>query len=201
MENPVTLTMQESNDGWSANFGLTDFKAKELFYRLDGKGEFESTGHLPMRNLQTGLPMVNLNVPLPNLAAGEHTIEVKYVDKNEQTNGPYTLKFSTAGEELAQGKMMLNAASNSWLSFRDFDGKLLLYFTTLMSYRPVLKEVRYSLNSEALDRTFPFEPTDKMYVAGDRIYIAIPGDTEFVATQVTFKDGTSSPVRKFVRKK
>ena len=201
MENPVTLAMQESNGGWSANFGLTDFKAKELFYRLDGKGDFQSTGHLPMRNTQTGLPMVNLNVPLPNLAAGEHTMEVKYVDKNDQTNGPYTLKFSTGSQELAQGKMMLNAASNSWLTFRDFDGKVLLYFTTLMSYRPVLKEVRYSVNSDALDQTFQYQPTDKMYEVGDRLYIAVPDDTEFATAQVVFKDGTTSAVQKFVRKK
>ena len=201
LENPVTLTMQESNGGWSANFGLTDFRAKELFYRLDGKGDFQSTGHLPMRNLQTGLPMVNLNVPLPGLTGGQHTMEVKYIDINDETNGPYTLKFSTGSEQLAQGKMMLNAVSNSWLSFRDFDGKVLLYFTTLMSYRPVLKEVRYSVNSDALDRTFKFKPTDKMYEAGDYLYIAVPSDTEFAAAQILFKDGTISPVRKFVRKK
>ncbi|MEY2577221.1 MAG: hypothetical protein QOI49_45, partial [Verrucomicrobiota bacterium] len=39
-ENPVTVTAQQSNSGWAAVFSLTDFKAKELFYRLDGKGEF-----------------------------------------------------------------------------------------------------------------------------------------------------------------
>ena len=201
VENPVTLTLQESNGGWGVSFGLTDFKARELFYRLDGKGDFQSTGYIPTRNLQTGLQMVNLYVPLPNLAAGEHTIEVKYVDKNERTNGPYTLKFSTASEQLAQAKMALNAISNSWLHFRDYDGKVLLYFSALMAYRPVLKEVRYSVNSDALDHTFNFKPTDKMLEVGDDIDITVPKNTEFATAQVTYKDGTTSSVQKFIRTK
>jgi hypothetical protein len=201
LENPVMLTMQESNGGWAATFGLTDFKAKELFYRLDGKGDFKSTGYQPTRNLQTGQQMVNLYVPLPNLANGEHTIEVKYTDKNERTNGPYTLKFSTAGEQLAQAKMSLNVTSNSWLEFRDYNGRLLLYFTQLMSYRPVIKEVRYSLNSDALDKTFKFKPTNKMFEVGDDILITVPKNSEFATVQVTFIDGTTSSVQKVVRPK
>ena len=42
MENPVTLTAQQSNAGWGVIFGMADFKAKELFYKLDGKGDFQS---------------------------------------------------------------------------------------------------------------------------------------------------------------
>jgi hypothetical protein len=201
LENPVTVIAQESSSGWAVIFTLTDFKAKELFYKLDGKGDFQSTGQLPYKNAQTGLPMVNLYLPLPNFPPGEHTLEVKYVDKNEKTNGPYTLKFSTADEQFAQGKMMLNAASGAWLSFRDYDGKVLLYFTTLMSYRPIIKEVHYSLNSEALDQTFKFKPTEKMYEVGDDLFISVPKDSEFATVQVTFKDGTTSAAQKVVRAK
>lgn len=201
VENPVTLTLQESNGGWGANFGLTEFNAKELFYRLDGTGEFKSTGFLPTRNPRTGEQMVNLYVPLPNLSAGEHTVEAKYVDKDGHTNGPYTIKFSTISERLAETKMILNSISNSWLEFRDYDGKLLLYFSALMSYRPVIKEVRYSLNSEALDKTFKFKPTDKMFESGNDILLAVPKNTEFATAQVTYQDGSKSDVKKFVRQK
>ena len=202
LENPVTLTAQFAGGGWSVIFQLSDFKAKELFYRLDGKGDFQSSGLLPYKNPQTGLSMVNPNVPLPNLAPGEHSVEVKYVDRNEKSNGPYTLKFSTADEQLAQGKMMLNAASGSWLTFRDYQGKVLLYFTTLMSYRPVIKEIRYSLNSETPDQTFKFKPSDKMYEIGDELpYIYVPESSQFASVQVTFKDGTASPVQKVMRAK
>jgi hypothetical protein len=199
LESPVNVIAQQSNSGWSVTFTLTDYKAKELFYKLDGKGDFQSTGHLPYNNTQTGLPMVNTYVPLPNLPSGEHTIEVKYTDKNGASNGPYTLKFSTNAEQLAQGKMSLNMTAGSWLSFRDYDGKVLLYFSHLMSYRPIIKEVRYSLNSEALDQTFHFKPTDTMYTVGDEVYLAVPGDTRFANVQVTYKDGTKSAVQKVMR--
>lgn len=202
LENPVTITAQLSGGGWAVIFTLTDFKAKELFYKLDGKGDFQSTGQLPYKNAQTGLPMINTHVPLPNLAPGEHTIEVKYVDKNEKTNGPYTLKFSTGDEQLAQGKMMLNMTAGSWLSFRDYDGKVLLYFSGLLSYRPIIKEIRWSLNNDKLDRTFAFKPSTKMYEVGDELpYLAVPADAEFANVQVTYKDGTTSPVQKIVREK
>ena len=199
LENPVTVTAQQSNSGWAAIFSLTDFKAKELFYRLDGKGEFTSTGHLPYQSPQTGLPMINTFVPLPNLTPGEHTIEVKYTDKNGATNGPYTLKFSTGDQQFAQAKMSLNMVSGSWLSFRDFQGKTLLYFTTLMSYRPAIKEVRYSLNSEALDQTFKFKPTNTMFEVGDDLYLTVPGNTQYANVQLTYKDGTKSPIQKVMR--
>jgi hypothetical protein len=200
LENPVTLTTQQSNSGWAAIFSLADFKATELFYRLDRKGDFISTGHLPQKSPQTGLPMINTYVPMPNLAPGDHTIEVKYTDKNGATNGPYTLKFSTASEELAQGKQILEMTKGSWLSFRDYDGKVLLYFTHLLSYRPVIKEIRYSLNSEALDQNFKFKPNDKMFIAGDDVvYLSVPADTQYAAVQITYKDGMKSDVQKVMR--
>ncbi len=202
LENPVTLTAQFSNSGWAIIFSLTDYKAKELFFKLDGKGDFQSTGHLPMKNTQTGLPMVQTYVPLPNLAAGDHSVEVKYVDKNEKTNGPYTLKFSTSDEQMAQGKMALNMTKGSWLMFRDYDGKVLLYFTQLLSYRPIIKEIRYSINNDKLDQTFKFKPSDKMYEVGDElVYLTVPANSEFANVQVTYKDGTTSEVQKILRTK
>jgi len=200
LENPVTLTTQQSSSGWAAIFSLTDFKATELFYRLDRKGDFVSTGHLPQKSPQTGLPMINTFVPMPNLAPGDHTMEVKYTDKNGATNGPYTLKFSTASEQLAQGKQILEMTKGSWLSFRDYDGKVLLYFTHLLSYRPVIQEIRYSINSDAVDQTFKFKPSDKMFISGDDlVYISVPANSQYAAVQITYKDGTKSDVQKVMR--
>ena len=95
--------------------------------------------------------------------------------------------------------MMLNAAAGSWLSFRDYDGKVLLYFTTLMSYRPIIKEIRYSLNSDDLGQAWKFKPSEKMFEVGEELFTSVPKDTEFVNVQVTFKDGTKSDVQKVVR--
>lgn len=201
LENPVTLTAQQSNAGWALILSVADTQSKELFYRLDRQGDFTSTGHLPMKNPQTGLPMPNTHLPLPNLESGSHSIEVKYTDMNDVSNGPYNLEFSTADEQLAQGKMMLNAITGSWLSFRDYDGKTLLYFTMLMSYRPVISEIRYSLDGETLDRIYEFKPSDKMFEVGDElVFLSVPNDTQFAMVQVTFKDGTLSAVQKVMNK-
>ncbi len=196
LENPVTITAQQSNSGWALVFSLTDYKLKELFYKLDGKGDFESTGHLPTINPQTGLPQVNSYVPLPNLQPGEHSVEVKYVDKNDKTNGPYTIKFSTEQQQMAQSKMILNMTSGSWLSFRDYEGKVLLYFTHLMTHRPVIKEIKYSLNSDKVDQIYK-----PMYVSGQELpFIYVPKDTQFACVQLAFTDGTMSKVEKVIRK-
>jgi hypothetical protein len=200
LDKPVTLAAQQSNAGWAITLALADYTAKELFYRLDGQGEFKSTGHLAFNSPQTGRPMINTHIPLPNISPGEHQVEVRYTDKNDAVNGPYTLKFSTADQQLAQAKQMINATAGSWLMFRDHDGKLLLYFTTLMTARPVIKEVRYSLNSELLDRSFAFKPSEKMFEPGENIFISVPKDTQFACVEVLFKDGTKSAMQKFPRK-
>lgn len=197
LENPITLMAQSSNSGWAIVFTLTDFKAKELFYKLDGKGEFVSTGHLPMKNAQTGLPMIQSYVPLPGLSPGEHTVEAKYVDKNDKTNGPYTLKFSTQGEQIAQTKMVLNMTAGTWLSFRDYEGKVLLYFTHLTSYKDAIKEIRYSLNSDKVDQVYK-----PMSIQGQELpFIYVPESTQFACVQVSFTDGTTSSVQKILRQK
>jgi hypothetical protein len=190
----------QSNSGWGMTFILTDFKVKELFYRMDGKGDFVSTGHQNLTNPQTGLPMVTMYVTLPGLTPGEHTVEVKYTDKNDVTNGPYTLKFSTEAEKFKMGKATLDLTSDSWLMFRDHDGKLLLYFTSVLGYRPILKEIRYSLNNETLDQTFDFEPSDTGFEVGNKIYTAVPKGTTFACVQLHYKDGTKSAVKRFERK-
>ncbi len=201
MQNPITLATMQSNDGWGVTFVLSDFKTKELFYKLDGQGDFVSTGFQSITNPQTGLPLVKMYVSLPGLAEGEHTIEVKYTDKNDQMNGPYLLKFSTASEQLKNSKQIIGLLSSSWVNFRDFDGKVWLYFTQLLTHRPSIKEIRYSVNSDALDKTFAFTPTKKGGEAGDKISVFIPESTTFVCVQVTFIDDTKTGVQKFLRTK
>jgi len=195
LQNPVTIAAQQSNAGWALVFSLSDFKAKELFYKVDGQGDFQSTGHLPNTNPQTGLPMVNLYAPLPNLTAGEHSVEVKYTDRNDKMNGPYSMKFSTETEQLAQHKMALNMTYGSWLTFRDYQGKVLLYFG-MLSYKQIIKEVRYSLDSESVDQLYK-----PMYASGQELnFLYVPKDTKFACSQILFTDGTKSKVEKVIRK-
>lgn len=95
-------------------------------------------------------------------------------------------------------KQILNMTQNNWVSFRDFNGKQLIYFTHLESYTCGIKEVRYSINSNELDKVWELQPCDTknpMAVTKDIIYLTMPLDTaKSIAIQVTFADGTKSDI-------
>ena len=53
-------------------------------------------------------------------------------------------------------KAMLDAnKATGWIQFRNYDDKQLIYFTTLQTMHCRLSEIRYSVNSDALDKRFP----------------------------------------------
>ncbi len=97
-----------------------------------------------------------------------------------------------------QMKQILNMTQNNWVSFRDFNGKQLIYFTHLESYTCGIKEVHYSINSDDLDKVWELQPCDTknpMAVTKDIIYLPMPlGTAKSIAVQVTFADGTVSEI-------
>jgi hypothetical protein len=198
LKNPVTFMVNENREGWNVTFQLAEWRPKEIFYRLDGTGDFKSSGFLPNINPQTGEPMLNTTVVFPNLEPTEHTVEMKYVDRDGKTNGPYAFKFSPKEQWVLKGKEFLGTIS-PWLRFNRTPSERWLIFANLLLVRPALSEIRYSLNNEELDQTFKFTPTDKMYEMGkDRPFVVIPEDVQFACVQVTWLDGTKSPVQKCV---
>jgi hypothetical protein len=198
LENPVTLMATETAKGWHINFLLADSRAKEIFYKVDGQGEFQSTGYMPNKNPQTGEEMINPGVFLTNLEPGEHIIEVKYLDRTGKTNGPYPLKFDTRGEQLKNGKDAINRSSPLINFSRLSDGELTGSFIRILFHGPIIKEIRYSVNSDKLDQIFPFEPTAKVQEMRGKVNMNFPKDTQFVCVQATFIDGTKTAVQKCV---
>jgi hypothetical protein len=196
LENPVTLMATETAKGWQLNFQLAESKPKEVFYRLDGTGDFQSTGHMPVKNAQTGEEMVNPGVFLAGLSPGEHRIEVKYLDRTSRNNGPYSLKFDTRVEQLKNGKNAINTSVSPLINFTHTGGEFRAFFIRMLFHGPIIKEIRYSIDSEALDQSFPFNPITRIQETPTKVYEVIPNDTKFVAVQVTYVDGTKSPVRK-----
>jgi Domain of unknown function (DUF4062) len=196
LENPVTLMASETAKGWQLNFQLAESKPKEIFYKLDGNGDFQSTGHMPVKNPQTGEEMVNPGALLV-LSPGEHTIEVKYIDRTDKTNGPYLLKFNTGSEQLKNGKDAISRLS-PLINFGRTDEELRAFFIRILFHGPIIKEIRYSINSDKLDQSFPFEPITKIQENPKKVYTVIPNDTQFVCVQVTFTDGTKSALQKCV---
>ncbi len=99
-------------------------------------------------------------------------------------------------------RMILPMIQNSWIAFRNFGGHQLVYFTMLATYRCGLQEIRFSINSTALDQTFatpPCNPDMPNAIPGDFApYLTLPpGTAEEIAVRVTFSDGTVSEMARY----
>jgi hypothetical protein len=100
-------------------------------------------------------------------------------------------------------KAMLDANKQTgWIQFRDFAGRQLVYFTALQTLHCRLSEVRYSINSDALDRRLPLAGCDPQLPfnlpaddATDYIYISLkPDEAETIAVQAVWDDGSGSEI-------
>lgn len=89
-----------------------------------------------------------------------------------------------------------------WVAFRNFDGKQLIYFTPIVSLHCGLSEVRYSLNSSALDQTFALPECNpalpfSMPPDADLSTIALSqelGSVTKVTIQIVYSDDSESEV-------
>jgi hypothetical protein len=97
-----------------------------------------------------------------------------------------------------QEKKILGMIKANWVSFRDFNGQQLIYFTMLESYRCGIAEVRFSINSDALDKVWRLQPCDPKKpnaITTTRPYLSLPlGAAKSIAVQLTYKDGTKSEI-------
>jgi hypothetical protein len=198
LENPVTLSATQSNQGWMLNLGFADYKIKSIEYQLDGEGGFKSTGFANMTNPQTGLPMPSQTIMVPTLSPGDHKLEVRYTDMADQINGPFTLKLNTSEAAVKSGKAMLDMSGPSWLSIQNGN----VYFSGVLVHRGILQSIRYSFNNESIDKEFPFSPPkpgEGPYEIGDALpFLKAPAGLKFVALQLTFLDGTKSELKRYL---
>ncbi len=97
-----------------------------------------------------------------------------------------------------QYKQALELTVSSWLYFRDYDGRQLVYFTHLETYRCAIKQVRYSFNTEKLDRTWELDECDpdnphNIDPVNHLPYLELPlGTAQWGAVQLIYSDGTTS---------
>ena len=103
-------------------------------------------------------------------------------------------------------KAMLEANRQpGWVQFREFSGRQIIYFTALQTMRCRLSEVRYSVNSETLDKRFPLGPCDPQQPfnipdtgdddPGKWLYIEVPtGSAKTLTIQVVWDDGSGSEI-------
>lgn len=99
--------------------------------------------------------------------------------------------------QTGQEKAILEMTKDRWLSFRTHEGQKLVYFTHLESWRCGIDRVRYSIDSDALDRTWRLEPCDPSQpdAIGKAPYAALPaGGARSVSVELTYTDGTTSGI-------
>ena len=199
-ENPVAMEASRSNTDWTITLRMPE-TPNEVFYRLEGEDSFRSTGVMEARNSATGLPMPNQWFSLkPNTE--KIKIQVKYADTGNEMRGPYELQFDPDKALVTSQRKILDMTKNGWVSFRDYDGKVLVYFTHLLSYRCALSEIAYGVNSGNTPSTFGVpecNAKDPFAVPDSKVYIEVPGASRYMTVQLTFKDGTKSEAVRFDR--
>jgi len=125
-------------------------------------------------------------------------IEVRATAADGSARGPFTLSFDTVASLRKQAMRSLRSTPGAWIYLRPYpdENHSIIYFTHLASYRCGLHEVRYSIDSEALDRRWP--------VPACTMDLALPSDAEdmielpekhaFVAVQLVYADDSVSDI-------
>ena len=181
-----------TNSGWMLTFDiLSDEPIREIYYRFTDEDTFKSTGFDQARDSRTGLARPRSYVEVPHLNR-RRTLLVKYTDSAGRENGPYTLIFDPLEQIVAETKNVLEITNNSWVAFREFPkGRMLLYFTHLVSYKNALKEIQYSVDDESLSRRVRFTPDWSGPGAprirdDDETVVEIPMSARFVDVEPNF---------------
>jgi hypothetical protein len=101
-------------------------------------------------------------------------------------------------------RAMLSATRQTgWIQFRNYDGQQLIYFTQLQTMHCRLSEIRFSINSDALDQRWPLAacnpqlpfnlPSDDP--DGKYIYMrAEAGSVKTLTIQVVWDNGAGSEI-------
>ncbi len=100
-----------------------------------------------------------------------------------------------------QTKKILFMTKPNWVAFRNYNGQQLIYFTHLEAWKCGIKQVRYGLNGEALDKSWTLEtcnPDQPNAVTKERPYLSFPLQSiKSIDVELTFSDGTQSEAVRF----
>ena len=147
-----------------------------------------------MIDLRIGKPLVAALLLGTALVAGGLSARAQETDEEE---------YKAQIPDVSIYKAMLDANKQTgWVQFREFSGQQLIYFTALQTMHCRLKEVRYSINSDALDKTFPMAQCDPELPfnlpsddTNNWLYIELkPGEAKTVAVQAVWDDGSGSEI-------
>lgn len=188
LDEPVTMTATASNAGWMLNFQIAE-PASAIFYRLHDETEF------------TEIEGSMVTVPLQRMSTA---IYIKYEDKGGVMRGPFELMHEPRSALGDMAKKTLEMMPTGWVTIREYDGKLLIYWTMLITYRCALESVEYGIDSMTPTLSYDpgeCDPKNPYEVTGDvtRIYQELPLGTKLVSVRLVYHDGTKSKIQKFER--
>lgn len=191
---PIASFMR-SNAGWTVTLSFPE-PAASISYRFGQVGAFKSTGLLDVLDQRTGQRMPNPSFPLASRTEAG-IIEVRYETPDGAAVGPFPIRFDPETALFREQKQILEQMPSNWVEFRDFKG-VLVYFTTLVTYRCAISEVRYGLDRGAplqrydlpgCDAADPFSVPENA-----KLFLTAPPSTKAIHVQITWRDGTQSEV-------
>src|SRR3984893_17712697 len=188
------------NGGWTVVFSIAD-PTLGISWRMGDSGEFRETGFMDILDPRTRKRMPNPSIEL-SADAPAATIQVRYIDTSGEMQGPFPIKFDPEAALIRDQRKILDMTATSWLSFREFNG-LLVYYTHLMSYRCAIREVRVGIDSAVPDKVLkmpPCDPRDPSVIPHDaQPYLKLAPSTQSVSVELTYRDGSVSETRRFLR--
>ncbi|MEM9332593.1 MAG: caspase family protein [Pseudomonadota bacterium] len=202
LKNPVKLNASRSNQGWMISLSIAD-RTREIFVKLPGK-DFRSTGFVQGAiDPTTGQPIAAPFLELPGNTE-KTNIEIKYTDIRGETRGPFAILFDPNASLISSQKDILDRFKTGWVSYRLWDGKQLIYFTHLISYRCAIETVMYGVDKDEPDTEFEIgecDPSNPHAIPssgpGSVVFSNIPKDTSFVSVKLSYADGTQSETTRF----
>jgi hypothetical protein len=201
LENPVSLNWMAHNAGWNGNIQISE-PALDILWNIKGQTSATSTGDSGYNDPNTGRPAPRAFFTLPKNQQNT-TIEIRYLDANGNEQGPFEFAFTAQKESDDGNRRILEMTSTSWVSFRDYEGNTLLYFSHLLTYRGSLATITYGLDTDTPDQEFDFPAWDQPGFAqidgSFPIYLAVPNNTRFATIQLTYKNGDKSAIVRFDR--
>ena len=191
---PIANFMR-SNSGWTVTLSMPE-PATAISYRLGERGDYRDTGLLDVLDQRTGQRMPNPSFQLSG-KAGPTVIQVRYKTADGSVVGPFPIRFDPDVALFDTQRKALEQIWPSWVEFREFNG-LLVYFTSLISYRCAITEVRYGLDGADPLRRYdlpPCDPKNPYNIPEDAtVYMKVPEATKSINIRLTWRDGTQSDV-------
>ncbi|MFC5556960.1 caspase family protein [Methylobacterium iners] len=198
--NGPLVSFSRSNSGWQATISLPE-PAIGLSWRLGESGAYADTDLLDVIDQRTGRRMPNPSFHL-DVGTAAATIYLRYVDAAGVTVGPFPIAFDPRVALVRDQRRIIEMVGGSWLEFRNFNG-VLLYYTSLVSYRCAIKELRIGLDRPEPDRVVVLPPCDEanpFAIPSSFVpYLKAPPGTRSASAQIVYADGSVSAVKQFRR--